>query len=180
MPMIRSRLRPPGVSSSSRGAELLEFALVLPFLLVLLVGIWDFGAAFALKQKTTNAAREAARIVVSTSLTDASCTSITPCSIVAAANAVIQYLNNAGLNASCISPGSPTSSSELTWTYSCSNGASLVINRGYAVAGAGGSLVPSTQVVLSYPYQWWLARFLPGYRTPALVKTQVIMANLVY
>ena len=178
--MSVARFGPSGVLASSRGVELLEFALVLPFLLVLLVGIWDFGAAFALKQKTTNAAREAARIVVSTSLSDASCTSATPCAIVAAANAAVQYLNDAGLNASCITPGSPTSASGLTWTYSCSNGISLVMNRGYAVAGSGGSLVPSTQVVLTYPFQWWLARFLPGYATAALVKTQVIMANLVY
>jgi Flp pilus assembly protein TadG len=178
--MILVRHRPRNAASSSRGVELLEFALVLPFLLVLLVGIWDFGAAFALKQKTTNAAREAARIVVSTSLSDASCTTATPCSIVAAANAVVQYLNNAGLDASCVAPGSPSSSSGLSWTYSCSNGVSLVINRGYAVTSASGSLVPSTQVVLIYPYHWWLARFLPGYGTPAMVKTQVIMANLVY
>jgi len=164
---------------AERGIELLEFALVLPLLLVLLLGIFDFGAAFALRQKMTNAAREGARIVVSSSLTDQSCSSSTPCSIVAAANAVVRYMADAGASLSCVQPSSPTSSGVLEWTYTCSNGAQLVINRAYTIAATGGSLLPATQVTLIYPITWRLAPFLPGYSNGSKLATQVTMANLV-
>jgi Flp pilus assembly protein TadG len=163
---------------SERGVELLEFALVLPLLLVLVVGIFDFGAAFALRQKMTNAAREGARIVVSSPLTDQSCSSATPCAIVAAANAVVQYMGNSGASLSCVHPSSPTSSGSLEWTYTCSSGAQLVINRGYTISATGGML-PATQVTLVYPVSWRLASFLPGYSNGAKLSTEVTMANLV-
>ena len=44
------------------GAQLLEFALVLPLLVVLVIGVSDFGGAYTLKDKLANAAREGARI----------------------------------------------------------------------------------------------------------------------
>lgn len=162
-----------------RGIELLEFALVLPLLLVLLVGIFDFGTAFALRQKMTNAAREAARIVVSSPLTDQNCSSSIPCSIVAAVNAAVQSMANAGESLSCVQPASPTSSGTLEWTYTCANGASLVINRGYAIAASGGGLLPATQVTLVYPFSWRLGPFLPGYSGGAKLSTRITMANLV-
>ena len=164
---------------TERGIELLEFALVLPLLIVLLIGIFDFGAAFALRQKMTNAAREGARIVVSSPLTDQACTSNTPCSIVAAANAVVQYMNDAGASLSCLQPSSPTSSGSLEWTYTCSSGARLVIDRGYTIAATGGGLLPATRVTLVYPITWRLASFLPGYSNGAELSTVVTMANLV-
>lgn len=45
-----------------RGAELVEFALVLPLLLVLIGGIIDFGFLFQRYEVVTNAAREGARL----------------------------------------------------------------------------------------------------------------------
>ena len=45
-----------------RGAELIEFALVLPLILILLMGIFDFGLAFQRYEVITNAAREGARL----------------------------------------------------------------------------------------------------------------------
>ena len=47
---------------NERGAELIEFALVLPLLLGLFAGIVDFGRMFQRLEVTTNAAREGARI----------------------------------------------------------------------------------------------------------------------
>ena len=47
-----------------KGAELIEFALVLPLLLLLLFGIIDFGFLFQRYEAVTNAAREGARIAV--------------------------------------------------------------------------------------------------------------------
>lgn len=46
------------------GAELIEFALVLPMLLLVIVGIFDFGFMFRDFGVITNAAREGARIGV--------------------------------------------------------------------------------------------------------------------
>lgn len=54
------RLRRPA------GAELIEFALVLPMLLLVIVGIFDFGFMFRDFGVITNAAREGARIGVLT------------------------------------------------------------------------------------------------------------------
>jgi Flp pilus assembly protein TadG len=56
-PMLR-RLR------SERGAELIEFALVLPLLLLVMMGIVDFGFLFQRYEVLTNAAREGARLAV--------------------------------------------------------------------------------------------------------------------
>lgn len=172
-------MRETPARTKQSGAELVEFALVLPLLLLLFVGILDFGSLFALRQKMTNATREAARIVVSLPLTDTSCSSSTPCSIVAATNAVVQYMANAGANLSCIQPGSPTTNAGLEWTYSCTNGTSLVIDRGYAIPGPGGALIPATQITLVYPIQWRLIHFLPGFSRFPTITTQTIMQNLV-
>lgn len=47
---------------SERGAALVEFALVLPLLLVVIAGIVDFGFLFQRYEVVTNAAREGARL----------------------------------------------------------------------------------------------------------------------
>jgi Flp pilus assembly protein TadG len=51
-------------AASAAGAELIEFALVLPILLLVILGIFDFSFAFQRYQVLTNAAREGARIGV--------------------------------------------------------------------------------------------------------------------
>ena len=58
---VYARLR---LARSQRGAELIEFALVLPLLLLLVLGIVDFGFLFQRLEVVTNAAREGARIAV--------------------------------------------------------------------------------------------------------------------
>jgi hypothetical protein len=52
------------VAGSERGAELIEFALVFPLLLLIVLGIVDFGFMFQRLEVVTNAAREGARIAV--------------------------------------------------------------------------------------------------------------------
>lgn len=64
---IRARLR------DARGAELVEFALVLPLLLVVFGGIIDFGLLLQRHQVLSNAAREGARLRVLPGYTDADC-----------------------------------------------------------------------------------------------------------
>jgi hypothetical protein len=57
--------------SSDRGAELIEFALTFPLLLLVTLGIIDFGLLFQRYEVLTNAAREGARISVLPGYTDA-------------------------------------------------------------------------------------------------------------
>ena len=47
-----------------KGAELIEFALVFPLLLLVMFGIMDFGLLFQRYETVTNAAREGARVAV--------------------------------------------------------------------------------------------------------------------
>jgi Flp pilus assembly protein TadG len=56
---------------SERGAELIEFALVVPLLLFIIMGIVDFGFMFQRYEVVTNAAREGARIAVLPGYVDA-------------------------------------------------------------------------------------------------------------
>ena len=56
---------------SERGAELVEFALVFPTLLLVMLGIADFGFLFQRYEVITNAAREGARVAILPGYTDA-------------------------------------------------------------------------------------------------------------
>jgi Flp pilus assembly protein TadG len=78
---LRERLR------SERGAELVEFALCLPLLLIVVLGILDFGFLFQRYEVVTNAAREGARVAVLPGYAAADVT-----------DRVEQYLTAAGLD----------------------------------------------------------------------------------
>jgi len=150
----------------SEGAQLLEFALSLPILLVVMIGIFDFGQAWNTKQELANSVREGLRIgseAPTADLTQSSCSSpsaSSPCSVQAIADAVKQYMVNTGLNASCLTPNSPSSSSGFSWTYTCGNGTSMTINRGYTFTDSNGKTVVGTRVSLTYPYTWTLNRII--------------------
>ena len=60
-----------GLLSCERGAELVEFALVFPMLLLVIVGIMDFGLLFQRYEVLTAAAREGARVAILPGYTDA-------------------------------------------------------------------------------------------------------------
>jgi len=55
-------MRVSGSKKSQHGAILAEFAVVLPVLLLILMGVIEFGLLFYNKQVLTNASREGARI----------------------------------------------------------------------------------------------------------------------
>ena len=59
---------------NQRGAALLETAITLPLVLLVCVGIFEFGRAFQTWQVITNAAREGARVSVLPDSTDADVT----------------------------------------------------------------------------------------------------------
>jgi Flp pilus assembly protein TadG len=56
--------------TSQRGAALIEMALTFPLLLLVAVGIFEFGRAYQTWQVLTNAAREGARVAVLPNPTD--------------------------------------------------------------------------------------------------------------
>lgn len=70
-----------------RGVAAVELAITLPFLLVLLIGIWEVGRMIEVKQVIGNAAREGGRMASRGTLTNAEVLA-----------GVRQYLQNAGLN----------------------------------------------------------------------------------
>ncbi len=194
---LPGRLRPRSRRlRETHGAQLVEFALGLPFLLVVLIGVIDFARAYNTKHIMVNAARGAARIMVSMPLSNSSCPSGwsitspgsgTPCAIQASEDSVKNYLTAAGLNtAACLSSASATYTSPMIWTYTC-NSVTLVINKAYVVSGgANGGVISSTQVTLSYPYTFFFGRIIgllvKGATGPSgqeILNSQAVMQNLV-
>lgn len=187
---LRARLR------NAEGAELFEFAMALPLLLVLVVGIIDFARAYNTKHITSNAAREAARLISSTPLSDSSCPTAwtinspgsgTPCAVTATAKTVANYLTAAGLNlGACLNTATPTFAPVLTWTYSCNN-VTLVIYKAYQAPNPYNTTQPilSTRVTLSYPYTFMFGRIisllLPGATGPTgqyIFTSDAVMQNI--
>ena len=102
--MIFRRKRRPG----ERGAALVEFALVLPLLLVVIAGIVDFAFLFQRYEVITNAAREGARLAsLSAPFTYSD----------AQVNTRVRDYIKAGLNMTDLSPVQPTSGQLVTVTY---------------------------------------------------------------
>jgi hypothetical protein len=143
-------------------AALIEFAVALPLLVVLVVGIFDFGGAFNLKQELNNAAREGAGFGASQPTNDL-LNSGTPPSVDAVRYLVASYLQAARLNDCGLAtmPPPPTQAAPMTWVYtttgSCSSALVLTIQRPCLGAGcpsAMGAYIPNTYVKISYPYQW--------------------------
>ena len=179
-----------------RGAQLVEFALMLPLLLVVVVGIADFGAGYTLKDKLANAARDGARVAISqpNDLTNSQRTACNgaPCSVQSAATAVVNYLNNSQppVNTCGLVPSSTTPSlgpGPFAWTYSASSGCpaamSLVIERAVP-ATVNGATVFMTRVTLSYPFTWSFGRIIrllvpsASYANPIMISSSAVMQNL--
>lgn len=150
--------------ASSDASSLAEFAVALPLLVVLVVGIFDFGAAFNLKQELNNAVREGARYGAALPTNDLQ--NSTPPSVDAIRFLVDSYLVAANIN-DCGLSGvvEPGAGAPLTWTYTASgcpsNNLKLTVERGVLVqetVTAGGTSVPiqlvCTRITITYPYQW--------------------------
>src|ERR1700686_4774927 len=122
-----------------RGSALLEFAIVLPLLMVFIVGIFDFSGAFNQKQKIEQAAQEGAIIAGAQPMSDIDpLTSGTngPDSLQPVVTAVFNSLAGSGVltTGTCVPPGNVTQSgSNLKWAYKlqgCPDDLILVIDRG--------------------------------------------------
>src|SRR5580704_15539947 len=81
--------------ADDRGSQIVEFALSLPLLVLFVVGIFDFSGAISLKQKLTNAAREAARVAAADPASDlGSPSGAQPASVLDAFYVVDNYLTS--------------------------------------------------------------------------------------
>lgn len=162
MRQLKTRWWRSALLDDTSGSQLLEFAVALPLLVVFVVGIFDFGGAFDLKQKLSNTAREGARFASSLPTTDLDAIG-TPPSITAIRDLVVSHLQSARLNDCGLASQAPAgSAATLTWTYTAAGGGCpaplvLTIERSYAfttVFGANTFNVINTRVTLQYPYSW--------------------------
>lgn len=175
------------------GSQIAEFAVALPLLLVMVVGIFDFGNAYNIKQKVTNIAREAARMGASQPTSDL--TNPTPPSILAIRDMVssalqTSKLSDCGLGTTAATPAGGATPWKWTFTTSCGSAGNLVlaVDRAYVFTStltAGGNSIKmiNTQVTLLYPYQWQFNRIitvmLPSAIYPGTTQISVasVMAN---
>jgi hypothetical protein len=165
-----------------RAAQLLEFAVALPLLALFVVGIFDFSGAFTLRQKLTNAARDAARAGAADPASDVSQppASGVPASVSDAFQIIDKYLNANKINDCGIMLSSAVPTVPATWIFSASGngcpstGLTIVINRAYYFPASGAAppadvsctprsasaqtTVIGTCVSLQYAYQWRFGR----------------------
>jgi Flp pilus assembly protein TadG len=125
-------------SQSQRGAALVEFALVVPLLLVVIAGIVDFGFLFQRYEVVTNAAREGARLGTLPGYTDVSVRSHVR-------NYVQQGL---ALNNSALAAALPTGTPDaVDVTYP---------NMTVDLGGGATSIVPGIRVQVTYKHSFLL------------------------
>lgn len=158
------------ITSETAGSQIVEFAVTLPLILVMVVGIFDFGNAFNLKQKLTNAAREAARFGAASPTADL--TNGSPNSVLAIRDLVSNYLltakiNDCGIGTAAATPVGGSTPWKWSFTGTCPNGGSFVltVDRGNVfissvLAGGTAIKVISTNVSISYPYKWQFNRVI--------------------
>ena len=149
-----------------RGAQIVEFALSLPLLVVFVVGIFDFTGALSLKQKLTNAAREAARVAAADPANDLG--NAVPVSVSDAFQVVDNYLKSENINDCGLSGNMTPTSSGMVWTSAAltgcpgGTGLTLTVDRGsvdrgcittQTINGTPTDIV-NTCVTILYPYTW--------------------------
>jgi hypothetical protein len=192
-------LRPaPGILLPDEGAQIVEFAIILPLLVVLVVGIFDFGTGFNLKQTIVNAAAFGARIASSQPSSDLSTvgTCGAPASICALRDVVDNELVTNRVPDCGLAAAAGVPSGTLSWTFTpggCAGTMSLQIERGFILPAIPlpnppfqtSYTIEATRVILIYPYKWsfdfnGVARLLnpsANYPTTSQLKSTAVMQN---
>ncbi len=192
--MLRFRIpkrRTVSLLREVQGAALLEFAIVLPLLMVFVVGIFDFSGAFNQKQKIEQAAQEGAIIAGAQPMSDITSGNGDPDSLHPVVTAVFNSLVGSGVltKGTCVPPGTAVhvgSSSNLKWRYtisSCPDDLVVVIDRGW-VSTSLPPVAVGTVVTVQYPYHWRFGSVIqllfPGpnsYLTPTQVTESATVHN---
>jgi hypothetical protein len=181
--------------TSEEGASLLEFAIVVPLLVVFVVGIYDFSAAFNQRQKIVQAAQEGAVVAGAQPMSDIQTATGNPASLQPVLTAVFNSLSSTGVlpngGASCTQPfPAPPPPAGVTWIYTipncsttyASDNLKITINRGWVSGGSTAAVGTSVQVV--YPYHWRFGGVIQllfpgpnGYSTPTQVTANATVHN---
>jgi Flp pilus assembly protein TadG len=128
----------------SRGAAAVEFALVFPLLLVVMIGIFEFGRVWNIHQVVTDASREGARrAVVRDGVTGTA-------KQTAVANAINNRLTSAGIAAATVL-GTPVTTTCATWTVPALSDAQAATTT-IAGCGWGGATDTPARVVIRSPF----------------------------
>ena len=110
------------------GTVLIETAFVLPIMLLVCVGILEFGRAYQTWQVVTNAAREGARVAVLPDYSDDSVRA-----------RVKTYLKNGGLPATIVDSA---------------NTKVLITETTIPIAVGGATTAPAAKIVVEYPFEF--------------------------
>lgn len=186
--------------AEDRAAQILEFALSVPVLVLFVIGIFDFSGALALKHKLADAAREGARVAAADPAGDLGNASGLPVSISDAYQVVDNYLASEKIPDCGLQGTSPAvvPGFGLTWQSpaltGCQGGTGLVltINRG-GLTNPDGTTCTNPQapgqtpvyevntcVTLVYPYIWQftsIGNFFGRFVGPTTIKTMAISFN---
>jgi Flp pilus assembly protein TadG len=141
--------------SGEDGAQILEFALAVPLLVVFVVGIFDFGQAYNVKVKLNSAAKDGARFGATQPTNDLSNT--VPPTVAAIRDLVDADLTAAGINDCALGPILHSSALIWTATGTCAGNTTftLTIDRGFVYSTSSPAVqVVATHVDLNYPFQW--------------------------
>jgi Flp pilus assembly protein TadG len=150
----------------TEGSAILEFAIVLPLLVVFVVGIYDFSGAFNQKQKIAQAAQQGAITAGAQATSDIDPSIANPDALQSVVAVVFNSLAGSGIltlaNQGTCKPIAAAVSppSGLTWTYSISGCSgygdtlTITIDRGWVPAGAISPVTVGTKVTVDYPYHW--------------------------
>ena len=139
------------LASEANGAEIAEFAAILPVLIMLLLGIMSFARAYNVYTTITYAAQEGARTAVASTCADCG---NAPASLLAVANRVTQVLQASKIDPTAIKP-SGISPTFCTAGGSCTaaNGVTLCTNVELNVPSTGPQACGAT-VSFKYPFQF--------------------------
>ena len=175
------------VCAGAEGSQIVELAVSLPLIMLMLVGIMDFGQAFNLKHKLETAAREAARFASSQSSADL--TNPVPPSVNAVRDVIHNYLQATQIDDCGLASASP-SNANLAWTYqatvNCPGTLTVIIDRGttYQTPGGNPETVEATHITISYPFQWRFNRVVKlvapsaNYAQTVQINVDAMMQNL--
>jgi len=148
-----------------KGSALLEFAIVLPLLVVFVVGIFDFSGALNTKLKIQHAAQLGAAVAAAQPTNDLDPTNANPGpdSLKSVVTVIFNSLAADGVlllanQGRCIPPAAANSlSPPLNWVYripGCPDILEITINRGVLPGGAATPAGVGTTVRVHYPYHW--------------------------
>jgi Flp pilus assembly protein TadG len=160
--MSHLRRRGRGLYRHDGGAAVLEFALVLPLLVVMLMGIIDFGRAWNRQQVITDAAREGARRAVVRDGADKMAVVSNVVQTRLTASGMTWDGTVAGYAASCVGWTAPTPSTEVVGVSGC---------------GWGGATGSEARVLITAPYPFEFVRPVLGLLQGSGTVNEVVLST---